>query len=170
VPHFALGAQIVGGWGFVRDPAWGPAVFVEHRPARAAYGFALRLTVLTMTNDARSSDTSIDIAVRRTAARIGASLQLPKTPFAFVSGLEAGWMSARGSGAIVPQEGRSGWGAWFGGILLDFPLIHHRLSLEAGADAAVSPFGYAFRTSSERTIIDSSRVELRTTAGLKSSF
>lgn len=168
-PRFALGAQLLGSWLFLRNPAWGPAVFFEHRPWLTR-PFAARVTVLTITNDAVNSGSSIGVAVRRTAARFGASLRLPQMPFALSSGLEAGLVSARGSGQVLSHESRSRWGAWFAGIVLDLPLLHERLRLEAGADLSVSPFRYAFRTSSERTIIESKPLELRAAVGLKSSF
>jgi hypothetical protein len=168
-PRFTLGAQLMGGWGFLEQPAWGPALFFEHRPLRGSR-FKLRLTLLAITNQGASSDSSIGVSVRRVAARLGASLPVPNTPFALTSGLEGGLLSARGSGAVVSQQSRSAWGSWFAGILLDLPLLRDRLWLEASADASLSPFMYAFRTSSERTIVESGPVELRTAAGLKSSF
>jgi hypothetical protein len=168
-PRFALGAQMMADWGFLREPAWGPAMFFEHRPFRADT-VAGRLTLLSMTNGGSTADSSIAVAVRRSSARFGAWFRVPRVPVAFTSGFEVGLLSARGSGAVVSRQTRSVWGAAFAGIVLEFPLLHDRLWLEAGADASLSPFTYAFRTSSERTIVASSPVELRTAAGLKSTF
>ena len=167
--RFALGAQLMGSWHFLDAPAWGPAMFFEHRPLRAG-PFTARITVLSLTNDAFSTDSNIGVSVRRTAARLGASFRPRQIPLALASGLEAGLLSARGSGQVLSHESRSLWGAWFAGILLDLPLLHDRLRLQAGADLSFSPFEYAFRTSSERTIIESRPLELRAAGGLESSF
>jgi len=166
--RFAMGAQLTGGWNFVHDSARGPAVFVEHRPWLTR-PIALRLTLLTLTNHVPSSDASIGVTVRRTAARLGGSLRVPGSPFAFASGLEAGLLAARGSGALVSHESHSFWGSLFAGILLDLPLLGDKLGLEAGGDAALSPFTYAFHTSG-RKIAQSGPFEVRATLGLKSSF
>jgi hypothetical protein len=168
-PTFSLGAQLMGGWLFLRQPAWGPTVFFEHRPLRCR-PLALRLSLLRLANDTSISDSNIAIAVTRTAARFAGSIKVPSMPVALMSGLEAGLLAARGSGSLVSHLSRRVWAAWSLGIVLEVPILRERLWLTAGADAALCPLTYAFRTTSERTIIESGPVELRAAAGLKSSF
>lgn len=168
-PRFALGAQLMSGWFFVSEPAWGAAGFVEYRPVRASPR-ALRLTLLQLANNTVDSGSGIGVAIKRTAARLGASVKVTGVPLSFVGGVEAGWLSAHGSGAVVSHGGRSAWGAGFAGMVMDFALLRDRLWFEACADVSVSPFSYAFHTTSARTIRESGPVELRAAAGLKSSF
>jgi hypothetical protein len=167
-PRFAMGAELAEGWHFVHDWARGPAVFIEHRPWLTR-PVALRLTLLTLTNDVPSAETSIGVTVRRTAARLGGSIRVPGLPLALVSGLEAGLLAARGSGTLISHQSHSFWGSLLVGALLDLPLLGDKLGLEAGGHAALSPFTYAFHTS-QRKIAESGPVEVRATLGLKSHF
>lgn len=168
-PRFALGAQLIGGWSYLRDPAWGPAVFFEHRPWRDR-AFGLRLSLLTLANDTSGTGSDVEIAARRTAVGLSGWLQVPGAPVTLSGGLEAGVLSARGSGALVSHQSRRAWGAGVVGLSLELPLFGDRLWLAASAHIAICPFTYAFRTTSERTVVESGPIEPRAAAGLKSRF
>jgi hypothetical protein len=167
--RFEMGAGMVGSFLFLSQPAVGPQFFVGARP-RFMQPFGVRLSASQLAQQLHATDSNIDVNVQRTALRLGVLLRVAHGPLFLQSGFEAGVLSGSGLGDVVARRSRSRWGGWYGGVLLDVPLLRNRLAMEVGADAVLTPWIYEFQTSATHTVTESRSLDLRLGAGLRSNF
>jgi len=169
-PRFALGSELLVGFGFVDTLALGPSLLGSYRPCASFLpGIAVGASHLVSFGyelDARA------IRIERTSGQVGAWLPLGSQLLRAGISVEAGRIRATGAASTQGGGGSSStrWLALVVPLRLVLPVVSPSLTASVGVDGVYAPLSYPLRYSSGQVLGQPAHFELRGAAGLSGHF